>query len=123
MHQLLRVQRISASYIRTINIKLEYTVYYIQRNPKAVGLEQVERLKEVTGVFGDVRMEAESAFPGTFSDFEAERLMSGVELHQIPTHKFEDLGTADIDVDCALSYVVLQHHILNVIFERSGGKY
>jgi hypothetical protein len=66
-------------------------------------------------------MEAESAFPGTFSDFEAERLMSGVELHQIPTHKFEDLGTADIDVDCALSYVVLQHHILNVIFERSGG--
>jgi len=68
-------------------------------------------------------MEAESAFPGTFSDFEAERLMSGVELHQIPTHKFEDLGTADIDVDCALSYVVLQHHILNVIFERSGGKY
>ena len=66
-------------------------------------------------------MEAESAFPGTFSDFEAERLMSGVELHQIPTHKFEDLGTADINVDCALSYVVLQHHILNVIFERSGG--
>jgi len=66
-------------------------------------------------------MEAESAFPGTFSDFEAERLMSGVELHQIPTHKFEDLGTADRDVDGALFDVVHQHKILNDIIHRRGG--
>ena len=46
-------------------------------------------------------MEAESAFPSPISDFEAERFTSGVELPQSQTHKFEDLGIAEGDVDCA----------------------
>jgi len=66
-------------------------------------------------------MEAEYAFPGLFSDFEAERFTSVVELSQSQNHKFEDIGTAEEDVDCALSDVVHQHRTLNDIIDKSGG--
>ena len=81
----------------------------------------MERLQKVPGVFGGVWMEAESAFPSPLSDFEAERLTSGVELPQSQTYKFEDKGTADRDLDCALSDIVHQHHSLNDIIHRRGG--
>jgi hypothetical protein len=40
-------------------------------------------------------VEAESAFPSPFSEFEAEIFMNGIELPQSQTHKFEDLGIAE----------------------------
>ena len=76
----------------------------------------MERQQKVTGVFGDVRMEAESAFPGLFSDFEAERFTSGVELPQSQTYKFEDLETAEGDEDGALSYDVQKHNSRLALF-------
>ena len=68
-----------------------------------------------------MRMEAESAFPGLFSEFEAERFTSGVELPQSQNHKFEDLEFGEGDEFGALSDVVHQHQTLNVIIDKSGG--
>jgi len=69
----------------------------------------VERLQKVPGVFGGVWMEAESAFPSPLSDFEAERLTSGVELPQSQTYKFEDLGFGEGDEFGALLDDMHQH--------------
>jgi len=49
-------------------------------------------------------MEAESDFQSPFLNFEAERFTSRVELPQSQTYKFEDLGIAEGDVDCAPAF-------------------
>ena len=68
-------------------------------------------------------MEAESAFPSPLSDFEAERLTSGVELPQSPTQKFENLGIGEGNEDGELTNVALPHNSGLALFGFRAFKY